>query len=228
MKQGLIVLGASGSLASDVISSVRHRFDELYLFDKCAKNDVIKCDLSSNQEVDCKVQNIPLERANKWCLLSCVGIYDGAGSSDNHFNAVENSICVNLTGVIRFSLQVIDSIRNSGAFMRMVIVTSAASRVGSRDIGYGVSKAGLEGFVRSVSKSYAHAGVTAIGVAPGLFPSQMSMNQTDQRKSQAMLNHIQRATAIAEVANCIEFAMLNAPDALTSTILHPNGGQVSP
>ena len=112
--------------------------------------------------------------------------------------------------------------------MRIVIVGSTAGFVGSRDIGYGISKSGLNGLVLSMSKCFAKKNITVIGVNPGIFESAMSTSVSKQRQQSVISNtHLKRAGTISEISNTVLYAALTAPDFLTGSLININGGQYS-
>lgn len=155
------------------------------------------------------------------------GIYRGDAEELYSWADVERSLSVNLIGVVRFVVGVVERLGRAHKRARIAVVSSAASEVGSHDVGYGVAKAGLAGLVRSISKARARHGITIIGVAPGLFDSDMSKSQSSQRRDAAiMAMHLGRTINLDEIVACVRFAVFDAPDALSGTFLNPNGGQV--
>jgi len=55
----------------------------------------------------------------------------------------------------------------------------------------------------------------------------MSATQNSKRYKQASSSsHLGRVSTLSEVAACVKYALIEAPDALTGTFISPNGGQV--
>jgi len=226
---GMVVVGAAGTLAVAFREAVADTCDNWFLFDRnsdeCSR--IGSCDLSDTASVEAAAATIPIGNHAYWRLLIASGVFDGSADPGLHWPRLQLSLQTNLIGVTQFVCAFIQGVLNNGKQARLVVVTSAAAQVGSRDLGYGIAKAGLRGLVRSVSKSYASRGVTALGVEPGLFPSRMSMTQDSRRYSQAAASsHLGRVATLSEVASCVKYAMIDAPDALTGTFVSPNGGQV--
>lgn len=233
-KEGLIILGAKGSLGSAFTEAATNngKFEgaNIHLFDKTldASFSVKSCDLSSTSSINAALSEIDFSQSDHWRILVATGIYNGTDPSCTNWEEISNTLQVNLIGACQFVIGAVDKIKKSEKTARIVVVSSAAAGVGSRDLGYGISKAGLTGLVRSISKQSAKDGITAIGIAPGLFKSAMSRDhQSDDRKKDAIhQTHLGRSLELNEIVKTAFFAMYEAPDALTGTFINPNGGQV--
>mgnify|MGYP006283793897 FL=1 len=233
-KEGLIVLGAKGSLGSAFTETAarKGKFEEahVHLLDRIPDQSlsVKSFDLASSASISAALNNIDFSQSDHWRILVATGIYDGTDPNSTDWNQISNTIQVNLVGVSQFVIGAVDKIKQAEKTARIAVVSSAAAGVGSRDLGYGISKAGLTGLVRSISKQSAKNGITAIGIAPGLFKSAMSRDfQSDDRKQDAVSQtHLGRSLDLDEIAKTAFYAVYDAPDALTGTFLNPNGGQV--
>jgi NAD(P)-dependent dehydrogenase (short-subunit alcohol dehydrogenase family) len=227
--RALVVVGANGTLGSHLCQRLSGQFSQLYAFDheQAVEQNILPCDLSVEASVEAALSMLPISAHDHWTLIVASGVYHGRDDVDLRWTSIRRSLAINLLGVTQLVSGFIDQLVAAGRSARIVVISSAAARVGSSDIGYGVSKAGLEGLVRSCSKVYAKSGITILGVAPGLFDSKMSAAQSDRRRNAAVAaTHLARAVTLDEVATTVAFAACNAPDALTGTILSPNGGQV--
>jgi 3-oxoacyl-[acyl-carrier protein] reductase len=224
---GVIVLGALGGLGREIHEIAKQRGEIVCAFDlhSDAERNVVGFDLADEKAGQDALRQIPFDQCSHWIVVAASGVYDGNSNGGLVWAKTRHSLEVNLVGVCAFLLGVVE--RLNGCTARLVVVTSAAARVGSGDIGYGVAKAGLEGLVRSISKNCAASGITAIGVAPGLFASPMSASQTQSRKEAAIAaTHIRRPLELREITAVTAYAAFEAPDALTGTFLSPSGGQV--
>lgn len=233
-KEGLIVLGAKGSLGMAFVEAAmdQGKFEgaHVHLLDKRPDDSlsVKSCDLSSSSSIRVALNDIDFAQSDYWRILVATGVYNGTDPSCTDWNEISTTLQVNLIGVSQFVIGAVDKIKKADKAARIVVVSSAAAGVGSRDLGYGISKAGLTGLVRSVSKQSAKDGITSIGIAPGLFKSAMSRDhQSDDRKEDAIKqNHLGRSLELDEVLKTAFYATYDAPDALTGTFINPNGGQV--
>lgn len=232
MKQdGLVVVGAAGSLGAAFLRAIGNQSALQFLFDKEAdpKLGIRPCDLASRIEIELALEAIPLHTCDMWRVLMTAGVYCGGNASKpSSWSETRESLEINLVGVVQFVAGFVERVRHKSKRARIGVVSSAAALVGSHDLGYGVAKAGLFGLVRSVSKQHARHGITIIGINPGLFDSAMSVRQSRERREAAIGSaHLARAIDVEEVVSCTRYAVFDAPDALTGTFLSPNGGQVA-
>ena len=234
-KEGLIVLGAQGSLGKAFVEAAKRngKFEEthVHLLDKFfdASNSIIGCNLSRESNIKTALDGIDFSKSEHWRIVVATGIYNGKDSKSMDWERISETLQVNLIGVSQFVIGAVDRIKKAEKTARIAVVSSAAAGVGSRDLGYGISKAGLIGLVRSVSKQSAEDGITTIGIAPGLFTSSMSNDfQTEDRKQDAIKQgHLGKSLDLQEVAKSVFLAVYEAPDAMTGTFMNPNGGQVA-
>lgn len=230
-KNGLIVLGAKGTLGKAFSDAAigRNTPMNIHLLDKTPEplSFIKECDLSSPHSITIALNNIDFTESEHWRILVATGIYNGIAPTTN-WSEISSTLQVNLMGVSQFVIGSAEKLKEANKTGRIVVVSSAAASVGSRDIGYGISKAGLTGLVRSVSKQCARDGISIIGVAPGVFDSTMSrQNQSAERRDDAIkANHLGRNLNLEEVVASTSFAVFEAPDAMTGTFINPNGGQV--
>lgn len=223
----LVVVGAAGDLAREVLAGCDSSGDR-YLFDRRADSPTVVeyCDVAVPGDVESVLDRLPVAASQHWRMLSAVGWFCGHSEWEGDWRSLRASIEVNLTGVAHFAGGLAHRLATVGATGRLVIVGSAASRVGSRDVGYGTAKAGLVGLVRSLSKVYASRGVTVVGVEPGLFDSAMSRQQDPVRRSLAAgQNDVARPLELSDVAEVVRYMLCAAPDALSGSIIQVGGGR---
>ncbi|MGI0119550.1 SDR family NAD(P)-dependent oxidoreductase [Zooshikella sp. RANM57] len=235
--QTLLILGANSTLAGAFLKQ-QENANSINVFgidrqDKASYSqlsDYMKLDFSrtSIQQI---WQDLPLNFANDVIFISCIGRFGEQGNqlqgqSSLSTKDVLAQININLMYVTSFCCELINQCLYYGSKCRIVIVGSSASWVGSRDIGYGVAKSGLNGLVISLSKSFAPRGITVLGVNPGIFDSLMARNvSTDRQQYAIQSTHIKRAGQVEEIAKVVGYAALEAPDYMTGAILPVNGGQ---
>lgn len=227
MNKNLLLFGSEGTLGSALRTRLESQFESCLFYDRSPTTArTAECDFSSINACRATAENL-IDRINgSVTVLLASGLYDGSKAMDGY--SILDSLTVNLIGPVLLLNSLAEAAVENNNRARFVIVASSAARVGSRDIGYGTAKAGLEGFVRSISKSYAQRGVTAIGVNPGIFSSKMSAGQSHERQATAVSStHLKRAADITEVADVCVYAALSAPDCLTGTFISPNGGEVN-
>ena len=187
-----------------------------------------RCDFGDRRQIQLLLDTLPSEKHEQLILISCIGKF-GEETFRVHkvFDAdiLYDSVQINLVGVAHFVAEIL-SRSDHIPKKRIVVVGSTAARVGSRDLGYAIAKAGLNGLVVSLSKVLASRATTVIGVNPGVFESPMSAGVSKARRAKAIQGtHVQRGGTVDEIGNLVRYAAFEAPEYLTGAILNINGGQ---
>ena len=144
----------------------------------------------------------------------------------------QSMIDINLTGVFNIALTTIPSMLaapepRSGRF---VAVASAAAHHGlPRLAAYTASKHGVAGLVKALAAELADSGVTANAVCPGstataMLDASAAIYGIDDREVFAEQARIGRLIDADEIAATIEWLCLDAPSALTGSMLDVDGG----
>jgi len=232
-RTSLIVLGCEGALGTAVRSLTPKGMDIIGVDQHPRSSTLIheqyyRCDFADRRQIQKLLDTFPIRRLDQLVLISCIGKFgEETFPADKAFNPdiFYESVQVNLLGVAHFVAEIL-SRADHVAKKRIVLVGSTAAHVGSRDLGYGIAKAGLNGLVVSLSKVLANRATTVIGINPGVFESPMSAAASKARRDQAVNHtHIRRAGTVDEIGNLVNYAAFEAPDYLTGTILNINGGQ---
>ena len=109
---------------------------------------------------------------------------------------------------------------------RVINVGSVVGRLGNQGQGnYVASKAGLEGFTRSLAMEVASRGITVNAVAPGFIETDMT-DALSQDQSAAMLERIPlgRMGSVNEIAATVSFLCSQHAGYITGQTLQVNGG----
>ena len=228
-----IILGSEGALGSEIINKLLPMYDfHVVAIDRHAKTNFKKvsyhcADFSRPEQLKTLLNKLTSDLSADNILISAIGKFgSNHEEEDLNFDAIAETIGVNLLGVTQVCMGVSDQCLKQNKKLRMVLVGSAAGAVGSRDIGYGIAKSGLNGLVLSMSKCFAKRSITAIGVNPGIFESEMSSSVSKMRQKAAIgSTHLNRAGTVSEIVNTVLYAALNAPDFLTGSVININGGQ---
>ena len=109
---------------------------------------------------------------------------------------------------------------------RIVNISSVVASNGNPgQSNYAASKAGLEGFTRSLALEVASRNITVNAVAPGFIATDMT-GALDQEQQRQLLDRIPlgRMGASDEVAAAVEFLLGDGAAYITGEVLHVNGG----
>ena len=139
--------------------------------------------------------------------------------------AWQNVIDVNLTSVYRLSKRAMKGMmkaRNG----RIINITSVVASMGNAgQTNYAATKAGIEGFTRSLAREIGSRQVTVNCVAPGLIETDMT-DELDERLINAMIDAVPlgRLGRPEDVAAAVSFLASEDANYITGTVLAVNGG----
>ena len=185
----------------------------------------VALDVASDASVEATVKELLREHATIPLLVNNAGI-----TRDNllmrmkseDWNAV---IDTNLTGLYRLCRAVVPSMVKA-RFGRIVSITSVVAGIGNAgQANYAASKAGIEGFTRSLARELASRNVTVNCVAPGFIDTDMTRALTDAQR-EALLAQVPlgRLGTGEDVASAVCWLMSEGASYVTGVTLDVNGG----
>lgn len=141
-------------------------------------------------------------------------------------------IDINLTGVFNIARATLPSMLDAPAprHGRFVAVASAAAHHGLPQLAaYSAAKHGVAGLVKALSAELADSGVTANAVCPGstatgMLDASAAIYGIEDRSIFAEQARIGRLIAPDEIAATIEWLCVDAPSALTGSLIDVDGG----
>ena len=134
-------------------------------------------------------------------------------------------IDTNLSGLYRVTRPVLRGMLRA-RWGRVVNVSSVVARSGNPgQTNYAASKAGVEGFTRSLAQEVASRGITVNAVAPGYIATDMTAELSDSQAGD-LLSRIPlgRMGAVEDIAEAVAFLVSDAAGYITGETLHVNGG----
>jgi 3-oxoacyl-[acyl-carrier protein] reductase len=137
----------------------------------------------------------------------------------------DDVIDTNLNGAFRVTKPILRGMLKA-RWGRVINMGSVVGRMGNPGQGnYVASKAGLEGFTRSLALEVASRGVTVNAVAPGFIATDMTESLTAERSS-AMMERIPlgRMGNVEEIAATVSFLASENAGYITGQTLQVNGG----
>lgn len=134
-------------------------------------------------------------------------------------------INTNLGSIYRVSKAVLRGMTKA-RWGRIVSVSSVVGQMGNAgQANYCASKAGIEGFTRSLAKEISGRGITVNAVAPGFIETDMTDELSDSVKASMLATvPMQRLGKPDEIADAVNFLASDNASYITGETLHVNGG----
>ena len=131
----------------------------------------------------------------------------------------------NLTGIFRLTKPLLRGMMRA-RWGRIVNLSSVVGRMGNAgQANYAATKAGVEGFTRSLAQELGSRGITVNAVAPGFIDTDMTRELTESQR-QAMVDRtaLGRMGRGEDVAAAVAFLVGEGAAYITGETVHVNGG----
>jgi len=156
-------------------------------------------------------------------LINNAGIMIGKGPFDISPQERDMTMAINQVAVVELSLAFIEAA--AGKPVRIVNNSSIAAHLGHPDIWYGMTKAAVMNFTKSVAKSFGPQGVVCNCVAAGPVETDMLDNIPDARqkalKASAILGRFAKPSDVADV---MAWLAIDSPDYVNGVCIDINNG----
>jgi len=216
--ENLIVIGTATTEAG--ASSISHYFAKWGL-----EGDGIVMDVSDPDSVSEGIAQVTSAYGPPLILVNNAGITKDGLMLRMKEDDWQQVIQTNLSSVYRTSKAVLKGMTKA-RWGRIINVSSVVAQMGNPgQANYCASKAGIEGFSRSLASEIGSRGITVNAVAPGYIQTDMTDDLSDDNKA-AMLSRIpaNRLGEASEVAAAVAFLASSSASYITGQTLHVNGG----
>ena len=177
------------------------------------------------EQINQLFDSIEKEFGNVQVLVNNAGITQDGLLMRMDDNAWERVLDVNLTSVFRTSKRAIKGMMKArqGRIINITSVVAAMGNAGQTN--YTASKAGIEGFTRSLAREIGSRQITVNCVAPGFIDTDMT-SELDEALIQSMLNAVPlaRLGKPEDIAAAVNFLASEEAGYITGTVLEVNGG----
>jgi NAD(P)-dependent dehydrogenase (short-subunit alcohol dehydrogenase family) len=161
-------------------------------------------------QVDVAIHNAGLNR-DQLMVQSEVALFDEV-------------LAVNLTGAFLVVRRAVQEFLAGGTGGRIVLVGSLSDRGITSQTAYAASKGGLRGLARTVAKEYAHKGITANVVIPGLIDTAMTAGLPPALRALGLAAPLRRAGQPSEVASVALYLASARAGFLHGETVYASGG----
>ncbi len=137
----------------------------------------------------------------------------------------DSVIETNLSGAFRITKGMLKGMMKK-RFGRIINISSIVGAMGNPgQANYCASKAGIEGFTRSLAQELGARNITVNAVAPGFIATDMTDALSEEQKNVMLVNiPMARLGQPQEVANTVKFLASDDAAYITGQVLHVNGG----
>ncbi len=217
-KQGATVIGtATSETGAKSISD--------YLTAASIKGEGIALDVNSAAHIDQAIEMIRSKYGEIAILVNNAGITRDnllARMTDEEWDDV---ISTNLRSVFRMSRAVMRGMMKARQG-RIINISSVVGSMGNPgQSNYAASKAGMEGFSKSLAREIGSRNITVNCVAPGFITTDMTdALPQEQRDKLIEVVPLKRLGQVADIAAAVVFLAGPGAGYITGTTLHVNGG----
>jgi len=196
-----------------------------YLQKASIKGEGLAVDVSSDESVAALMSRIEADYGQPLVLVNNAGI-----TRDNLLMRMKNDewdsvINTNLGSMYRLCKACVKAMTKQ-RYGRIVNISSVVGSSGNAgQTNYCASKAGIEGFTRSLAKEIGSRGITVNSVAPGFIATDMTKD-LPEKQTEVLLSQIPlgRLGQPEEIASAVAFLVSDKGGYITGETLHVNGG----
>ena len=185
-------------------------------------------DLSNRADVQNYVKDVKQRFGTVHVLINNAGVaLDGVLALQTE-KAVDQMIDINLKGTISLTRACVREMLIN-RWGRIVTITSIVGQSGFRGLSvYSMTKAGLDGFTRSLARELGDRGVTVNSVAPGFLETEMTHGLTAEQKQQIVRRTpAGRLGRSEDVAGIVKFLCSDAAEFITAQTIVVDGGAMA-
>jgi gluconate 5-dehydrogenase len=193
----------------------------------------LQADVTDEKALEEAVDRAEKELGPIGVLVNAAGV-SPLGRAERHSREKwDSAFAVNVTGVFLASQAVGRRMIARGGPGRIIQISSVMGRGANpvhRVVGYSASKGAVDNLTRQLAVEWAQYGITVNAIAPGYFPTEMTIDPSvgevndDQRKQIEQLTPLHRLGKLEEIESAVLFLAAPASSYVTGVVLPVDGG----
>ena len=193
----------------------------------------LQADVTDERAVDAAVERAEQELGPIGVLVNAAGV-SPLGRAERHSrDKWDQAFAVNVTGVFLASQAVGKRMIARGGPGRIIQISSVMAQGANpvhRVVGYAASKGAVNNLTRQLAVEWAQYGITVNAIAPGYFPTEMTIDpahgevNAEQRTQIEQLTPMRRLGQLEEIESALLFLAAPASSYVTGVVLPVDGG----
>ena len=231
MARALAKAGANVALLArrkDKLESTARELAELGV-----RTAAVAADVTDDRALEEAVAQAEQELGPISILVNAAGV-SPLGRAERHSrDKWDQALAVNVTAVFLASQVVARRMIERGGPGRIIQISSVMARGANpvhKVVGYSASKGAVDNLTRQLAVEWAQYGITVNAIAPGYFPTEMTIDpqlgevRADQRERIEQLTPLGRLGTLEEIETAVLFLAAPASSYVTGVILPVDGG----
>jgi NAD(P)-dependent dehydrogenase (short-subunit alcohol dehydrogenase family) len=193
----------------------------------------LQADVTDEKALEAAIERTERELGPIGVLVNAAGV-SPLGRAEKHSREKwDSALAVNVTGVFLASQAVGKRMIARGGPGRIIQISSVMARGGNpvhKVVGYAASKGAVDNLTRQLAVEWAQYGITVNAIAPGYFPTEMTIDpahgevNAEQRALIEQFTPLRRLGKLEEIESALLFLAAPASSYVTGVVLPVDGG----
>lgn len=191
------------------------------------KANFIEYDLQNLEDIQQLVTSITKEHGPLYGLINNAGVGHDGVLATQHASEIATVLRVNLEAAIILTKYACRSmlVKRTG---RIINISSIIGSTGFNGLAvYGASKAGLEGFTRSLSRELGRAKITVNCVAPGYMETDMTAGLDEGKMASVRRRAPLGLPRVEDAADAVAYLLTENAGHMTGSVMTVDGGSTA-